>query len=102
MDIADSEPPGRLPARRPVKEGGSMAYGSTRQLKEELARLEEELEAARELEDAAEVRHAWEDAPETEAVLEARRTQAEHLGKQRDKLVGELRRRAVEEEKRRR
>jgi hypothetical protein len=74
-----------------------MAYRSTRHLKEELTRLDEELEAARSLERASAERHAREDTPETEAVLEARRTQAEHLGNKRDWLVGELRRRAVEE-----
>jgi hypothetical protein len=74
-----------------------MAYRSTRQLEEELARLEEELEAARSLERASAERHAREDMPETEAVLEARRTQVEHLGKKRDRLLEELRQRAVEE-----
>jgi hypothetical protein len=80
-----------------MKEGGSMAYRSTRQLEEKLARLEKELLAARDLEHATAERHAREDTPETEAVLEARRTHAEHLGKKREGLVGELRRRAVEE-----
>jgi hypothetical protein len=77
--------------------GKTVAYRSTRQLEEELARLEEELEAARGLERASAERHAREDMPETEAVLEARRTQVEHLGKKRDGLLEELRRRAVEE-----
>ena len=80
-----------------MKERGSMAYRSTRHLKEDLARLEDEFEAARSPERATAERHAREDTPETEAVLEARRTQAEHLGNKRDGLVGELRRRAVEE-----
>jgi len=74
-----------------------MAYESTRALEGELARLEGELEAARGLEEDAEGRHAEEDAPETEALLEARRTKAEQLAGERDGLVGELRRRAVAE-----
>jgi hypothetical protein len=97
MDILRTSNHPAESAWRPVKEGGSMAYRSTRHLKEELARLEEELEAARSLEHATAERHAREDTPETEAVLEARRTQAEHLAKKRDGLVGEIRRRAVEE-----
>jgi len=75
-----------------------MAYESTRALKEELARLEEELGAARTVEGAAEDRHAREEAPETEAVLKARRTQTGRLAGEREALVGELRRRAVAEE----
>lgn len=74
-----------------------MAHQGTRQLDEELARLEEELEAARRLESAAEERHAKEGMEETEAVLEARRTRAEHLRKERAGFLGELRRRAVAE-----
>jgi hypothetical protein len=74
-----------------------MAYRSTLQLEEELAYLEEELKAARSLERASAERHTREDTPETEAVLEARRMQVEHLGKKRDGLLGELRRQAVEE-----
>ena len=74
-----------------------MAYESTRALEGELARLEEELEAARSIEGAAEDRHAREEAPETEALLKARRTQTERLAKEREGLVGELRRRAVAE-----
>src|SRR5918995_7028529 len=96
MDIVQTPNHPAGSAWRPVKEGGSMAYRSTRHLKEELARLEEELEAARSLERATAQRHAREDTPETEAVLEARRTQAEHLAKKRHGLVGELRRRAGE------
>lgn len=74
-----------------------MAHQSTRRLEEELARLEEELEAARRLESAAEERHAKEGMGETEAVLEARRTRTEHLRKERAGFLEELRRRAVEE-----
>ncbi len=74
-----------------------MTHRNPRRLEEELARLEEELEAARGLERATEERHAEEDAPETEAVLEARRTRTELLAGEREGLVGELRRRAVEE-----
>ncbi len=74
-----------------------MAYDSTRALEEELARLEGELEAARGLEEEAGERHAKEDVPETEALLEARRTKAERLAGERESLVGRLRRRAVAE-----
>lgn len=76
-----------------------MTYRSTRQsqIEEELVRLEKELEAARGLKVAAEARHAEEDAPETEAVLEARRTRVAHLRKEHAGLMEELRRRAVEE-----
>ncbi len=74
-----------------------MAHQSTRRLEEELARLEEELEAARCRESAAEERHAQEGMGETEAVLEARRTRAEHLQKERAGFLEELRRRAMAE-----
>jgi hypothetical protein len=96
MDLQTPNHPAGSPWR-PVKEGGSMAYRSTRQLEEKLARLEKELLAARDLEHATAERHARENTPETEAVLEARRTHAEHLRKEREGLVGELRRGAVEE-----
>lgn len=95
-DIADSKI-ARSPTRGGAKEGVSMAYRSTRRLEGELARLEEELEAARALERTTEERHAREDTPETETVLEARRTRTEHLAKEREGLVRELGRRAVEE-----
>ncbi len=74
-----------------------MAYQSTHQLEEGLARLEEELEAAQRLESAAEERHAQEGMEETEAVLEARRTRTEHLRKERASFLEELARRAVVE-----
>lgn len=74
-----------------------MTRRSARWLQEKLRRLEGELEAARDLERATEERHAREGAPETEAVLEARRTHAAHLGRERKGIAEELRRRAVAE-----
>src|ERR671921_2684298 len=80
-----------------TEEGGSMVYVSARALEEELRHLEEELAAARNLEHSTAERHAEEDSQETEAVLEARKIQAEHLQAEREGLVAELRRRAVAE-----
>lgn len=74
-----------------------MARMSTRRLEEERARLEEEIEAARTIERATEERHDREGTPETEAVLRARRTRAEHLDDERDGVVAELRRRELAE-----
>jgi hypothetical protein len=74
-----------------------MVYVSARALEEELRHLEEELAAARNLEHSAAERHAEEGLQETEAVLEARKIQAEHLQAEREGLVAELRRRAVAE-----
>jgi hypothetical protein len=74
-----------------------MVYVSARALEEELRHLEEELAAARNLEHSTAERHAEEGSQETEAVLEARKLQAEHLEAEREGLVAELRRRAVAE-----
>ena len=74
-----------------------MVYVSARALEEELRHLEEELAAARNLEHSTAERHAEEGSQETEAVLEARKIQAEHLEAEREGLVAELRRRAVAE-----
>jgi hypothetical protein len=74
-----------------------MVYVSARALEEELRHLEEELAAARNLEHSTAKRHAEEGSQETEAVLEARKIQAEHLQAEREGLVAELRRRAVAE-----
>jgi hypothetical protein len=74
-----------------------MAYQSTHRLEEEMDRVEQELEAALVLERAAKDRHAEEGLPETEAVLEARRTRTAHLRKERVGFLEELRRRAVTE-----
>ena len=74
-----------------------MVYVSARALEEELRHLEEELAAARNLEHSTAERHAEEGLQETEAVLEARKIQAEHLEAEREGLVAELRRRAVAE-----
>jgi hypothetical protein len=71
---------------------------SARQLEEELARLERELEAASDLERATERRHEDENTPETEVVLEARKTAAKSLRKRRVRLLGDLNQRAVEEQ----
>ena len=70
---------------------------STRQVREELGRVEKELASARLLERQTEERHAREGAAETEAVLEARRTRASDLEGERGALVDELGRRAVAE-----
>jgi len=74
-----------------------MVYVSARALEEELRHLEEELAAARNLEHSTAERHAEEGSQETEAVLQARKIQAEHLEAEREGLVAELRRRAVAE-----
>jgi hypothetical protein len=74
-----------------------MVYVSARALEEELRHLEEELAAARNLEHSTAERHAEEGSQETEAVLDARKIQAEHLEAERERLVAELRRRAVAE-----
>jgi hypothetical protein len=74
-----------------------MAYQSTHRLEEDMDRVEQELEAALVLERAAKDRHAEEGLPETEAVLEARRTRTAHLRKERVGFLEELRRRAVKE-----
>jgi hypothetical protein len=74
-----------------------MAYQSTHRLQEDMDRVEQELEAALVLERAAKDRHAEEGLPETEAVLEARRTRTAHLRKERVGFLEELRRRAVKE-----
>ena len=74
-----------------------MVYVSARAFEEELRHLEEELAAARNLEHSTAERHAEEGSQETEAVLEARKIQAEHLEAEREGLVPELRRRAVAE-----
>ena len=74
-----------------------MVYVSARALEEELRHLEEELAAARNLEHSTAERHAEEGSQETEAVLEARKIQAEHLEAEREGLVAELRRRTVAE-----
>lgn len=70
---------------------------STRQLHEELAWLSAQLEAARDLEHAAEERHSDEDMAETEVALEGRREEVRGLRKRRTRLVKELGRRAVAE-----
>src|SRR5215208_3086569 len=80
-----------------TEEGGSMVYVSARALEEELRHLEEERAAARNLEHSTAERHAEEGSQETEAVLQARKIQAEHLEAEREGLVAELRRRAVAE-----
>ena len=74
-----------------------MVYVSARALEEELRHLEEELAVARNLEHSTAERHAEEGSQETEAVLQARKIQAEHLEAEREGLVAELRRRAVAE-----
>ena len=74
-----------------------MAYQSTHRLEEYMDRVEQELEAALVLERVAKDRHAEEGLPETEAVLEARRTRTAHLRKERVGFLEELRRRAVTE-----
>ena len=74
-----------------------MVYVSARALEEELRHLDEELAAARNLEHSTAERHAEEGSQETEAVLEARKIQAEHLEAEREGLLAELRRRAVAE-----
>ena len=66
-----------------------MVYVSARALEEELRHLEEELAAARNLEHSTAERHAEEGLQETEAVLEARKIQAEHLEAEREGLVAE-------------
>ncbi len=70
---------------------------STRQLHEELAWLSAQLEAARDLEHAAEERHSDEGMAETEAALEGRREEVLGLRERRTRLVKELDRRAVAE-----
>jgi hypothetical protein len=70
---------------------------STRQLHEELAWLSAQLEAARDLEHAAEERHSDEDMAETEAALQGRREEVLGLRERRTRLVKELDRRAVAE-----
>lgn len=75
-----------------------MTHRERRELEEALVSLEEELEAARDLERATEERHDREGLPETEAVLQARRTRADYLEEERAALAGELRRRTVAEE----
>ena len=74
-----------------------MVYVSARALEEELRYLEEELAAARNLEHTTAERHAEEGSKETEAVLEARKIQAEHLEAEREGLIAEFRRRTVAE-----
>ena len=66
-----------------------MVYVSARALEEELRHLEEELAAARNLEHSTAERHAEEGSQETEAVLEARKIQAEHLEAEHEGLVAE-------------
>jgi hypothetical protein len=70
---------------------------STRQLHEELAWLSAQLEAARDLERAAEKRHSNEDMAETEAALKGRREEALGLRERHAWLLEELDRRAVAE-----
>jgi hypothetical protein len=70
---------------------------STRQLHEELAWLSAQLEAARDLERAAEERHSDEGMVETETALEGRREEVLRLRERRTRLVKELNRRAVAE-----
>jgi predicted nucleic acid-binding Zn-ribbon protein len=70
---------------------------STRQLHEDLAWLSAQLEAARDLEHAAEERHSDEDMAETDAALEGRRDDVRGLRERRTRLVKELGRRAVAE-----
>ena len=70
---------------------------SARHVREELGRVEEELAAARLLEQQTEERHEREGAAETEAVLEARRTRTGHLEGERERLVAEIGRRTVAE-----
>ena len=72
-------------------------HRSTQLLEEELSRLSEQLEVARESESAAEKRHADENLPETERAQEGRREEAIRLRERRVRLVKELDRRAVEE-----
>lgn len=70
---------------------------SMRQLREELAWLSVQLEAARDLEHPAEKRHSDEDMAETEAALQGRREVVLGLRERRTRLVKELDRRAVAE-----
>ncbi len=70
---------------------------STRQLQEESAQLLRQLEAARELERAAEERHSNEDMAETEAALKGRREEVLGLRKRYAWLLEELDWRAVAE-----
>ena len=70
---------------------------STRQLHEELAWLSAQLEAARDLEHAAEERHSDEAMAETEAALEGRREEVLGLRERCTQLLKELDRRAVAE-----
>ncbi len=103
MDIARSEPLSQLTApttratQEPARERGGSMMQSTRQLHEELAWLSAQLEAARDLEHAAEERHSDENMAETEVALEGRREEVRGLRKRRTRLVKELGRRAVAE-----
>lgn len=72
---------------------------STQRLEEELSRLPEQLEVARNSQSAVEKGHAAEGAPETGVTQEeGRRKEANRLRERRARLVKELERRAVEEQ----
>ena len=71
---------------------------STQRLEEELSRLSEQLEVARDAESAVEQGgHAAEGTPETERAREGRREEADRLRERHARLVKEIERRAVEE-----
>ena len=74
-----------------------MDQRSTRRIREDLDRVEEELAAARLIERQTEERHGREGSEETEAVLGARRSRAGNLEGERGELVAELARRTVAE-----
>ena len=74
-----------------------MAHEGTSRLREELRRVEAELESARFLERLARERHEKEGSSETEAVRGTRRTRTGHLEEERGGLVDELGRRDVAE-----
>jgi len=69
---------------------------STQRLEEELSRLSEQLEVARDLESAAEKRHIDENLLETKRAQEGRREEADRLRERRTRLVKELDRRVLE------
>lgn len=71
-------------------DGNGMDGNGTRRLREDLGRVERELAAAEVLERRDEERHEREGSAQTEAVLEARRTRADLLGRERERLAGEL------------
>ncbi len=68
-------------------------FGSLQELSVEIAESLQDLDAARKLEQAAQLRHARENTPETEAVYLARREEAECIYKRYRRLLVEFSRR---------